>query len=174
MSPLGRRSAACCRGWGRYCTRLGSQRNRLPSDSVSPKPEEKEGSLGVWRREGPKTRACAAGPLTRWLETPHNCGSRRPNYSQGSVSCCQAGAACHRGLGPSGLCPELCIWCELTGSLSLPFRVQTNDILTHGGDKAQPGDVAGWDLGLVISQDSPRRHGPWARGGWAMGCLPFV
>ena len=50
-SPPERMSAACCRGWEPYCTRPGSRRTQLPSDSISPRPEGMEGRLDMGRGE---------------------------------------------------------------------------------------------------------------------------
>lgn len=148
-SPRERRSAACCRGWEHRCTRPGSQRNRLLSDSVSPRPEQKEGSLGVGRGGSPKTHACTVGqssptggPLTPQLGTPGICGSRRPKSCQGS-------APGWRGLllrawvlsSPPGVSLE-------GSSLCLSGNRPMTGLPTEGTEEGT-GDVCGLGLGLL-------------------------
>lgn len=90
------------------------------------------------------------------------------------MSCCQAGAACHRGLGPRGLCPELSIWCKLTGSLSLlsGYRLMT-DSPTVGTELSLVMSLAGiWDLSYPRIPQGDMVPGPEVDGLWAV-CLLY-
>lgn len=117
VSPPERKSAACCRGREPYCTRLGSQRSRHPSDSISPRPEGKEGSRGVGRGEAPPTQdsrlpsSRTGRPSHPLAGDPSVGGGSRPNSCRHHAPWAHA-----ENLVPAW--PERFTWCELRGSFS--------------------------------------------------------
>ena len=91
-SPPERMSAACCRGWEPYCTRPGSRRTQLPSDSISPRPEEWKADL-IWGEERTPQDSCLPSSLTGMRHPPSAgdcsiCGSSRPTSSLGVQPLC--------------------------------------------------------------------------------------
>ena len=183
VSPLERRSAVCCRGWECYCTRLGSRRNRLLFDSISPGPEEKGGSFGgrgEGRGEAPAQFSCLPSswmgrPLTTWLGAAGICGSRRPNgLLRAQLTCCQAGGDTHPGPTaehsvPTDCLLELCSGSEL-GACSLGPPGDRLVQQTHPQRKAVEGRDVGTGLGTPQGTPCadvvpvPLVGGPWADG----------